>query len=165
MVIINFDLLNSFFLCFWCLVWVKFWISGRVKSVFFVFIVWWKFLRGIHAIPVNLIVVMLWVNVLLLHFMNFISLLQSFFGRFFYELNKYSFQTDLSCYFYLRSWKRQRKVLPLAFGSWVLEGLLVQLYAVVIYKAWPVTSVWLMTMWWHTDAWSSGDSGPWSMKQ
>lgn len=62
-----------------------------------------------------------------------------------------------------RSWKRQRKVLPLAFGSWVLEGLLVQLYAVVIYKAWPVTSVWLMTMWWHTDAWSSGDSGPWSI--
>lgn len=60
-----------------------------------------------------------------------------------------------------RSWKRQRKVLPLAFGSWVLEGLLVQLYAVVIYKAWPVTSVWLMTMWCHTDAWSSGDSGPW----
>lgn len=23
------------FLCFWCLVWVKFWISGKVKSVFF----------------------------------------------------------------------------------------------------------------------------------
>lgn len=72
--------------------------SGKVKSVFFVFIVWWKFLRGIHAIPVNLIVVMLWVNVLLLHFMNFISLLQSFFEWFFYELNKYSFQTELSCY-------------------------------------------------------------------